>query len=100
MKDAGSSMSMQEMWETARHLVVDFLPMKSFAENPLIFSEGKGIYVTTVDGQRFIDGLSGAFAVNLGYGNERLAEAAARPATEHSNSPSSCSTSRRRSTRQ
>lgn len=80
MKDAGSGMSMQEMRETARHLVVDFLPMKSFAENPLIFSEGKGIYVTTVDGQRFIDGLSGAFAVNLGYGNERLADAAAQQA--------------------
>jgi adenosylmethionine-8-amino-7-oxononanoate aminotransferase len=80
MTDTAERMSERSMREMARHLIVDFLPMKSFAENPLIFSEGKGIYVTTVDGRRFIDGLSGAFAVNLGYGNSKLAEAAAEQA--------------------
>jgi adenosylmethionine-8-amino-7-oxononanoate aminotransferase len=64
----------------ARNLIVDFLPMQSFSEDPLIFTEGDGIYVTTIDGRRFVDGLSGAFAVNLGYGNQRLAEAAAEQA--------------------
>ena len=47
------------MKELARHIMVDFLPMKEFAENPLILTEGQGIYVTDVDGRRFIDGLSG-----------------------------------------
>ena len=66
------------MKELARHIMVDFLPMKDFAENPLILTEGRGIYVTDVDGRRFIDGLSGTFCVNLGHGNRRLAEAASR----------------------
>ena len=46
------------MKELARHIMVDFLPMKEFAENPLILTEGQGIHVTDVDGRRFIDGLS------------------------------------------
>jgi adenosylmethionine-8-amino-7-oxononanoate aminotransferase len=66
------------MKELARHIMVDFLPMKEFAENPLILTEGRGIHVTDIDGRRFIDGLSGTFCVNLGHGNRRLAEAASR----------------------
>jgi adenosylmethionine-8-amino-7-oxononanoate aminotransferase len=66
------------MKELARHVMVDFLPMKDFAENPLVLTEGRGIHVTDVDGRRYIDGLSGTFCVNLGHGNRRLAEAAAR----------------------
>lgn len=66
------------MKKFAANIMVDFLPMKSFAEDPLILTEGKGIYVTAADGRRYIDGLSGAFCVNLGYGNEALAEAAAK----------------------
>jgi adenosylmethionine-8-amino-7-oxononanoate aminotransferase len=67
-----------EMKEVARHIMVDFLPMKTFAEDPLILTEGRGIYVTDVDGKRYIDGLSGTFCVNLGHGNRALAEAGAR----------------------
>jgi adenosylmethionine-8-amino-7-oxononanoate aminotransferase len=66
------------MKELARHIMVDFLPMKEFAEDPLILTEGRGIHVIDVDGRRFIDGLSGTFCVNLGHGNKRLAEAASR----------------------
>jgi adenosylmethionine-8-amino-7-oxononanoate aminotransferase len=66
------------MKELARHIMVDFLPMKDFAENPLIITEGRGIHITDVDGRRYIDGLSGTFCVNLGHGNKALAEAAAR----------------------
>ncbi len=66
------------MKELTRHIMVDFLPMKEFAENPLILTEGRGIRVTDVDGRRYIDGLSGTFCVNLGHGNKALAEAAAR----------------------
>ncbi|MGH7265107.1 MAG: aspartate aminotransferase family protein [Candidatus Rokuibacteriota bacterium] len=66
------------MKELARHLMVDFIPMKPFAEDPLILTEGRGIRVTDVDGRRYIDGLSGTFCVNLGHGNAALARAAAR----------------------
>jgi adenosylmethionine-8-amino-7-oxononanoate aminotransferase len=66
------------MKELARHIMVDFLPMKDFAEDPLVLTEGRGIHVIDVDGRRYIDGLSGTFCVNLGHGNRRLAEAASR----------------------
>ena len=66
------------MKELASRIMVDFLPMKDFAENPLILTEGRGIYVTDADGKRYIDGLSGTFCVNLGHGNRALAEAGAR----------------------
>jgi adenosylmethionine-8-amino-7-oxononanoate aminotransferase len=66
------------MKELARHLMVDFVPMQDFAEDPIILTEGNGIWVTDVDGRRYIDGLSGTFCVNLGHGNRRLADAAAR----------------------
>ena len=65
------------MKELARHIMVDFLPMKEFAENPLILTEGQGIHVTDVDGRRFIDGLSGPSASTLATGTS-LAEAASR----------------------
>ena len=66
------------MKELARHIMVDFLPMKTFAEDPLILTEGRGIYVTDVDGKRYIDGLSGTFCMNLGHGNRAVVEAATR----------------------
>jgi adenosylmethionine-8-amino-7-oxononanoate aminotransferase len=66
------------MKELARRIMVDFIPMKPFAEDPLILTEGRGIRVTDVDGRRYIDGLSGTFCVNLGHGNAALAQAAAR----------------------
>ena len=65
------------MKDLARTLMVDFTQMKTFAENPLILTEGHGIYVKDVDGRRYIDGLSGTFCVNLGHGNGPLADAAA-----------------------
>ena len=66
------------MKELARHIMVDFLPMKTFAEDPLILTEGRGIYVTDVDGKRYIDGLSGTFCMNLGHGNRAVIDAATR----------------------
>jgi adenosylmethionine-8-amino-7-oxononanoate aminotransferase len=58
-----------------RQTMVDFMQMKSFARDPLILAEGSGIYVTDIDGRRFIDGLSGTFCANLGHGNQALADA-------------------------
>ncbi|MCY9140430.1 aspartate aminotransferase family protein [Peribacillus frigoritolerans] len=41
-----------------------------------IFSEGRGIYLKDLEGKERIDGVSMLWNVNLGYGNEELAEAA------------------------
>ncbi|MBP1995396.1 aminotransferase family protein [Paenibacillus eucommiae] len=41
-----------------------------------IFVEGKGIYLTNINGETFIDGVSTLWNVNVGHGREELAEAA------------------------
>ena len=46
--------------------MVDFNQMQTFSANPLIMVEGDGIRLTDHEGRRYIDGLSGVFAVSLG----------------------------------
>jgi len=48
------------------------------AKGPMIVAEGDGAWVTDVEGNRYLDGLSGQWCVNVGYGRTRLAEAAAK----------------------
>ena len=45
---------------------------------PLVLERGKGIYVYDDQGKEYIDGLASLWCVSLGYGEERLVEAAAR----------------------
>jgi taurine-pyruvate aminotransferase len=47
-------------------------------KGPIIIAEGDGAWVTDVAGNRYLDGLSGQWCVNVGYGRTRLAQAAAR----------------------
>src|ERR1044072_2731053 len=47
-------------------------------KGPFIIAEGDGAWVTDTNGNRYLDGLSGQWCVNVGYGRSRLAEAAAR----------------------
>ena len=51
---------------------------KNEAEGPLVITEGKGVYVKDDSGKEYIEGLAGLWCVSLGYGEERLVEAAAR----------------------
>ncbi|MBO8157570.1 MAG: aspartate aminotransferase family protein [Bacillaceae bacterium] len=41
-----------------------------------IFKEGKGIYVTDINGKTYIEGMSSLWNVHAGYGRKELAEAA------------------------
>src|SRR5438445_6276059 len=66
--------------DIARHLMVDFTQMKTFAEDPLVLEHGEGIRVTDDRGRTYIDGLSGVFTSNLGHGNPELADALATQA--------------------
>jgi 4-aminobutyrate--pyruvate transaminase len=50
---------------------------KNEAEGSLVLSHGKGVYVYDEDGKAYIEGLSGLWCLSLGYGEERLVEAAA-----------------------
>ncbi|MEV6768218.1 aspartate aminotransferase family protein [Nocardia sp. NPDC051030] len=56
------------------------------AEAPLIV-RGEGAYLFDARGKRYLDGLAGLFAVQVGHGREELAEAAARQMRELSYFP-------------
>lgn len=43
---------------------------------PMIIESGKGAWITDHQGNRYLDGMSGLWAVNVGYGREELAKAA------------------------
>ena len=47
----------------------------SATQSPLIFESGHGIWLRTVDGKEYIDGLAGLWNVLLGHGNTELADA-------------------------
>lgn len=48
----------------------------SATQSPLIFESGHGIWLRTVDGKEYIDGLAGLWNVLIGHGNTELADAA------------------------
>ena len=61
-----------------KHLLHGGVPLDAFAEkgSEMIISEGQGIILKDFRGKEYIDGLSGAICVNLGYGRKELAEVA------------------------
>ena len=46
-------------------------------DGPLVITRGEGIHVYDEDGNRYVEGMAGLWCVSLGFGNERLANAAA-----------------------
>ena len=44
--------------------------------SPLIIESGHGVWLRTVDGKEYIDGLAGLWNVLVGHGNTQLADAA------------------------
>lgn len=61
------------------HLWLHFSQMSDFDRRPLpIIVGGDGCHLTDVDGRRYLDGLAGLFAVQIGYSHgEEIGEAAA-----------------------
>ena len=43
---------------------------------PLIIEEGKGVFVRDLEGNEYVEGLAGLWCTALGFGNERLIDAA------------------------
>lgn len=56
-------------------------PWTNFAtfkeEGSMVMAESEGVYVYDSDGNRYIDGIGGLWCVNIGYGNEEMAQAIA-----------------------
>lgn len=46
--------------------------------NPMIGVSGEGSWITDIDGNRYFDGMSGLWCVNVGHGRKEIAEAAYR----------------------
>ena len=47
---------------------------------PVVLTEGRGVWLTDVDGKRYLDMMSGYSAVSLGHGHPRILEAMTRQA--------------------
>ena len=64
-----------------RHLWGQFTPLEADGEMPVI-ERGQGCYVWDDHGKRYIDGLAGLFACQVGHGRTELAQAAFEQASD------------------
>ena len=66
-----------------RHLWMHFTRLGDFAHRDVpIMVRGEGCELWDASGRRYLDGLSGLFVVQAGYGRREIAEAGARQAAE------------------
>lgn len=52
------------------------------AKGVRVIKSARGVYLTDTEGEQIMDGMAGLWCVNIGYGREELAEAAARQMRE------------------
>src|SRR5262249_24981573 len=64
--------------DIAYHLHAYTNAKKQEAEGSLVLTSGKGIHVYDENGKAYLEGMSGLWCLALGYGEERLIEAANR----------------------
>jgi putrescine aminotransferase len=77
MSENESIAELQEL--DRRHLLHPFSDHKQIgARGTRIISRGEGVYIYDVAGRQILDGMSGLWCVNLGYGRTELIEAAHR----------------------
>lgn len=71
-----STAALQEL--DRRHHIHPFTDSRQLHESGTrIIAKGEGVHVWDNDGRKMLDGMSGLWCVNLGYGREDLIEAAA-----------------------
>ena len=72
-------------WE-ARDVAALLHPMTDLVrhaeEGPLVIAQGAGCEVEDIHGRRYVEGVSGLWSISLGFGQQRLVEAAARQMAE------------------
>lgn len=66
----------KEWLEKDRRFVWHHMQPYAASQNPLIITGGDGAWVTDLEGNRYLDAMSGLWCVNLGYSEKALAEAA------------------------
>ena len=52
-----------------------FTPNRHFKANPRMLTAAEGMYYTTSDGRKLLDGIAGLWCVNAGHGRREIAEA-------------------------
>jgi adenosylmethionine-8-amino-7-oxononanoate aminotransferase len=73
--------SLQELGR--RHLWMQFTRMSAYEDHEIpIITRGEGCYVYDEHGNRYLDGLSALFCVNIGHGRADIAQAGADQAKE------------------
>ena len=66
-----------------RHLWMHFTRMGAYADADVpVIAKGEGCYVWDTQGNRYLDGLSALFCVNVGHGRAEIGEAMAAQAAE------------------
>src|SRR5947207_11152102 len=78
---AAAQGSLQEL--AKRHLWMHFTRLSAYADHEVpIITRGEGCYVYDEHGNRYLDGLSALFCVNIGHGRHDVAQAGADQARE------------------
>jgi adenosylmethionine-8-amino-7-oxononanoate aminotransferase len=62
------------MIDPVARIMVDFVQMKDFVDNPFIIDHAEGVYLYDTDGKQYIDGLAGVFVVSVGHRNTAVLE--------------------------
>ncbi len=66
----------EEMLEKDRKYLWHHISPYNEKVPPLVVKEAQGSWVTDTEGRKYLDGMSGLWCVNVGYGREELAQAA------------------------
>jgi adenosylmethionine-8-amino-7-oxononanoate aminotransferase len=61
--------------ELSRQVMLDFMQMRGFVDDPLVIERAEGVRVWDTDGKSYIDGLSGIFVVNMGHNRAEIVDA-------------------------
>jgi adenosylmethionine-8-amino-7-oxononanoate aminotransferase len=65
----------ESLKKSFKHLFDAMAHPEAFRRDPTIIRKAQGLIVTDIDGNDYIDGLSGIWVVNLGHGNQAVIEA-------------------------
>ena len=61
--------------EPLRRMVLDFVQMGHFMQQPLVFDRSDGVWLWDVKGNKYLDGISGVWVMNFGHNNLRIINA-------------------------
>ncbi len=71
-------------WQSldSEHYLHPFTDHKDLGNKSRIIAKADGVYVYDIEGNQILDGMSGLWCVNIGYGRSELSEAAATQLNE------------------